>query len=143
MQDLQSNIERHNFHYITPKILADKCINQDENLSSFTKEKGKRDLKNKDKDGNKKQRIKETLHKQWHLKTNENYSEIFWKHTSKCPKTTSGKYICMKYFIKGHCIKNCNRSHRLSTEDEKNFEEFINHCRAADFPQGAEDVQNP
>jgi hypothetical protein len=61
MQDLQSNIERHKFHDIIPKILADKCTNPDENPSSSTKEKGKRDLKDKDKEGNKKQRIEETF----------------------------------------------------------------------------------
>jgi len=87
----------------------------------------------------KKLKIEETLHKHWHLKSNENYTDMFWKHTSKCPKTKSGKYTCMKYFIKGYCVKNCNRSHRLAPEDEKTFEEFLNHCRASDFPVGAEE----
>jgi len=65
----------------------------------------------------KKQRIEEALHKQWHLKQNENYSNLFWKNTDKCPKTKHGILICMKYFIKGHCTKNCNWAHRLSKED--------------------------
>ena len=60
MQDLQSNIERHNFHYIIPKVLQEKCLQQDEDENPATKEKGKRELKDRDKDGNKKQRIEET-----------------------------------------------------------------------------------
>jgi hypothetical protein len=139
MQELQNNIERHNFHYIIPKILADKCSKSEEDTPMKNKENLKRDPKDLDKDNYKKQRIEETLHKHWHLKNNENYTKLFWKHTSKCPKMKTGKYICMKYFIKGHCVKNCNRSHRLAPEDEKTFEEFLKHCRALDFPTGAED----
>jgi len=140
MQDLQNNIERHNFHYMIPKSLADKCSKINEETPTKHKDKDpKRQLKETDKENYKKQRIEETLHKHWHLKSSENYTDMFWKHTSKCPKTKSGKYICMKYFIKGYCVKNCNRSHRLAPEDEKTFEEFLNHCRASDFPEGAED----
>jgi len=140
MQDLQNNIERHNFHYMIPKTLADKCSKIGEETPPKAKDNdSKRQLKETDKENFKKLKIEETLHKHWHLKSNENYTDMFWKHTSKCPKTKSGKYICMKYFIKGYCVKNCNRSHRLAPEDEKTFEEFLNHCRASDFPAGAEE----
>jgi hypothetical protein len=140
MQELQNNIERHNFHYILPKSIADKCLKTVEGSPIKFKETNlKRDPKDLDKDNYKKQRIEETQHKHWHIKRNKNYTDVFWKHTSKCPKTKSGKYICMKFFIKGHCVKNCNRSHRLAPEDEKVFEEFLKHCRASDFPVGAEE----
>jgi len=80
--------------------------------------------------------VEESFHKHWHLKPNENYSDIFWKHTEKCPKTKNGTFICMKFFIKGFCTKNCNRAQRnRSTTSFKNADLRI-------FPEGQRNQQN-
>jgi hypothetical protein len=149
MQDLQNNIERHNFSYILPQILSEKFISEPASGAKtppLNKHgKNKRDQKDKDADKNsnkKKQRIEDN-HKHWHIKPNENFSELFWKNSSRCPKTSNGSIICMKFFLKGFCNKGCNRVHKLTTEEEAAFEEFINKCRSSDFRQGAEDSQNP
>jgi hypothetical protein len=147
IQDLQNNIERHNFDYIIPKTLSDKFHSNDEDNKStksndLKSNKTKRE-KELEKEKFKKQHVDETLHKQWHLKQNENYSDLFWKNTDKCPKTKNGTLICMKYFIKGHCTKSCNRAHRLSKEDEKSFDELVAKCCSSDFQQRAEEPQVP
>jgi len=49
----------------------------------------------------------------------------------------------MKFFIKGFCTKNCNRANRLSKEEEKSFDNFIQKCRSSDFPKGAEEPAKP
>ena len=74
MSDLQNNIERHNFHYIIPKVLSDKFFPSDDdsqNSKSQDKKNGrlKKDLKESD-HKNKKQRVEESFHKHWHLKPN-------------------------------------------------------------------------
>ncbi len=147
MQDLQNNIERHNFSYILPRVLSDKFLPEPTNGAKTPPKKPgkKRDQKDKDsdKDSNKKKQRIEDHHKHWHVKPNENFSDLFWKNSSKCPKTKNGSTICMKFFLKGFCNKSCSRAHKLSTEEEAEFEDFINKCRSSDFHQGAEDIQNP
>ena len=146
MQDLPNNIERHNFSYILPRILSEKFLPEPTNGAKTPPKKPgkKRDQKEKDTDNDsikKKQRIEDN-HKHWHVKPNENFSDLFWKNSSKCPKTKNGSIICMKFFIKGFCNKSCNRAHKLSNEEEAEFEDFINKCRSSDFHQGAEESQN-
>ncbi len=147
MQDLPNNIERHNFSYILPRILSEKFLPEPTNGAKTPPKKPgkKRDQKEKDSDKDsikKKQRIEDN-HKHWHVKPNENFSDLFWKNSSKCPKTKNGSIICMKFFVKGFCNKSCNRAHKLSNEEEAEFEDFINKCRSSDFHQGAEESQNP
>jgi len=53
MQGLQNNIERHNFHYIIPKVLSEKfSLKDDDSQSSKLQDrkggKTKRDLKDID-----------------------------------------------------------------------------------------------
>jgi hypothetical protein len=145
MQDLQNNIEHHNFSYILPRTLSEKFTSDPLNHLKTPPKKGgkKRDQKDDDKDSIKKKQRIEDNHKHWHLKPNENFSELFWKNASKCPKTKNGSIICMKYFIKGFCNKGCNRIHKLTQEEETEFEAFLSKCRSSDFHQGAEDSQNP
>jgi hypothetical protein len=90
MQDLQNNIECHNFSYILPRILLDKFIPEPHEHENGKDQNGrkngkKRDKQDNDKDFKKKQRVEDT-HKQWHLKPNENFSELFWKNTAHSPR---------------------------------------------------------
>jgi hypothetical protein len=109
MQDLQNNIERHNFSYILPRMFLDKFNpessestgGKDANGKKLGKKRDKQDG-DKDKDLKKKQQI-EDHHKHWHMKSNENFSELFWKKNSHCPKAKNGNIICMKFFLKGFC----------------------------------------
>jgi hypothetical protein len=74
------------------------------------------------------------------LKKKENFGKIFYSNQKECPKTTEGKMICMKFFLRGVCTKSCNRVHSLSGDDKKKFDAFIKACRekaTGDFPQGA------
>ncbi len=79
----------------------------------------------------------EDNHKQWHVKPNENFSELFRKNSSHCPNTKNGIIICMKFFVKGVCNKACN------PEEEKDFDTFVKKCRSLDFQQGAEETSAP
>jgi hypothetical protein len=65
----------------------------------------------------------------WHLQDGEIFSKLFYFNQKKCPKTSDGKLICMKLFIRGICDKSCNQVHKLSPEDETVFDQFANHCR--------------
>jgi len=147
MQDLQNNIERHNFSYVLPQVLLDKLLPDPSDIPSGSENNGKKIPKKRDKieidnDNKKKQRIEDN-HKQWHVRPNENFSELFWKNTFHCPKTKNGNIICMKFFVKGFCTKTCNRAHKLTTKEEKEFEEFSKKCRLSDFQQGTGDGTDP
>jgi hypothetical protein len=67
-------------------------------------------------------------HQGWRLKENENVAKIFYKNQKECPKTAKGKTICMKFFLRRVCTKDCSRAHSLSTDDKKKFEIFIKDC---------------
>jgi len=144
MQQLQSDIESQRFFYQLPKYLLDKIKSTDD-TSEKDKDKyknggglhNKKRLLEEKKDLLKKQRITENFHTQWHLKDGESFSEIFYPHQDKCPKTKEGTFICMKYFIRGFCDKACSRAHKVSKQEEKEFETFLNNCRKKDFRQGA------
>jgi hypothetical protein len=77
MDDLQTNIEHHNFSYLLPRTLLEKLIPEpkpDEDGLKNLKKKFKGD-KDKDNHNYKKQRITDN-HSQWHIKENENFAEI-------------------------------------------------------------------
>jgi hypothetical protein len=139
MDDLQMNIERHNFSYLLPKNLLDKLQPEqkpEDDGAKYPKNKKFKGDKDKDNNNFKKNRITDN-HTQWHLKETENFAEIFYANKSKCPRTKDGILICMKFFIRGFCDRNCTRAHQLSESEEKEFDIFISHCRKKDFPQGA------
>lgn len=90
MQDLQNNTERYKFSYILPCILSDKFTNDPVSIpKTLSKKPGKnkQDKNENEKDSIKKKQCIEDAYKQWHIKTNENFSKLFWKNSSKCPKT--------------------------------------------------------
>jgi len=76
--------------------------------------------------------------KNWKLKEDENFGKVFYAHQKDCPKTSEGKLICMKFFLRGVCMKTCNRVHSLAGDDKKKFDAFIKECRnkasKSDFP---------
>jgi hypothetical protein len=43
--------------------------------------------------------------------------------------------MCMKFLIRGFCVSNCARAHKLTTEDETAFDVFYHDCR--DYKEGA------
>jgi hypothetical protein len=137
MQDKQDLIIQHNFTYKLPKIILDKLQDiPDKKIGNKEKEKdhisGKQEGKQ---DQNKSMSIKDVLmnndpsHLRWRIKDGENFSKTFYSNGKKCPKTPDGKLICMRFFLRGICNKTCTRSHKLSKEDEKAFDNFVGHCR--------------
>jgi hypothetical protein len=68
-------------------------------------------------------------HLRWRIKDGENFSKTFYSNGKKCPKTEDGKMICMRFFVRGICEKSCTRCHKLSKDDEKAFDLFVNRCR--------------
>jgi hypothetical protein len=83
----------------------------------------------------------------WRLKDGENFTKIFYNRQRECPKTSTGKQICMKFFICGIWDSSCNRAHLLSKEDATNFEGFIEDCHLGaskpDFKYVAEHLHLP
>jgi hypothetical protein len=63
------------------------------------------------------------------VKQGEEFAKVFYKNQKQCPKTSDGKQICMKYFIRGFCDKSCPRVHKLTAADEKIFGDFVLACR--------------
>ena len=132
MHDVQDSILRLNLIQNLLKSIADKVQNLPDNNKNNggSGKNGKfnngESLKNKDKEmvtnSNKNQ-------SHWKIKESENFSKVFYKNQKQCPKTSDGQYICMKYFLQGFCDKLCTRSHNLSKEDEKRFDQFVTNCR--------------
>ena len=89
MQDLQNIIEHHNFSYIIPKILLNKFLTDPSDPSNGNRN-GRKPGKKRDKDENKKENKKNPKvkdnHKQWYIKQNENFPELFWKNSSDCQR---------------------------------------------------------
>jgi len=81
----------------------------------------------------------ETNHKRWRLQNGQMYSKIFFPFQKNCPKTKEGKQMCMKFLIRGFCVSNCARTHKLTTEDETTFDVFYHKCRdyKEDYKEGA------
>jgi hypothetical protein len=137
MQDVQESILNLSFSHQIPKAISDKITSHhdDKNNGKNGKFNGgrngyqngeNRDGKNKDQD---------VIHNQdksnphWRLQDSENFSKFRYHKQKECPKTSEGKLICMKFFLRGLCDKSCNRAHSLSKEDAKKFEKFIADCR--------------
>ncbi len=138
MNNLQMNIECHNFSYLLPETLLDKLQPETKNDDDGTKYPKKTFKDDKDKDNNnfKKNPIIGN-HSQWHLNDNENFAEIFYANKSNSPTTKDGVPIWMKFFIRGFCDITCMRKHPLSESEEEEFDAFISHCRKKGFPLGA------
>lgn len=138
MSEKQDLIIQHNFKYNMPKVLRDKLFQSKKPEPYMKDEQGKANKHLGDKDKDKKNQFKswkdiitdnDPKHAHWRLQDGENFSRRFYLNQKKCPKTKDGKLICMKLFIRGICDKSCSRAHKLSTKDEKAFDEFIGRCR--------------
>jgi hypothetical protein len=141
MQQIQADIESQRFYYQLPKSIQDKIALTEENTPTPKDRDYKKGGKYKRfqddlKDSSKKQHITDD-HSQWHLKDGENFKELFYQNTDKCPKTSDGSFICMRFFLRGFCDKSCTRAHKLSKAEEKAFDKFVSQCRKGDFQQGA------
>jgi hypothetical protein len=144
LADTQEAIIGLNFMQTLPKQLADKVSNllnpvKEEKNSNGQGKNGKK-FPGSNQDNKDKQDLiydNDKSHSQWKLKDNENFSKVFYAQQKECPKSAKGRLICMKFFIRGVCVKSCNRVHMLSNEDKKKFDSFISSCRAqaanADF----------
>jgi hypothetical protein len=51
--------------------------------------------------------------------------------SKEVPKNKNGKLICMNFFLRGFCEASCNRIHKLTVDDKKAFDKFVNDCQAA------------
>ncbi len=134
MNDIQESILRLNFNQMLPKSINDKILlqtdqNKDGKIFGGRKHLGKK-LPGGDQDKNKDLvHDNDKNHVNWQLKDSENFAQFFYQNQKECPRTSDGKQICIKFFLRGVCIKSCPRCHSLSKEDEKKFDSFISACR--------------
>jgi hypothetical protein len=132
-QDIQDSILRHCFHQLLPKSISNK-IPPNTDLKD-TKEGGgggKQGWKNSQGNNNKDKKDiivdQDKSHLRWLVRENENFQNVFYSNQKKCPKTKEGRFICMKFFLRGFCNKACTRSHKLTQEEEQAFDNFISSC---------------
>jgi hypothetical protein len=136
MDDIRDSILRHNFSQQLPKAIHDKVLaslepskDKDKTNQGGGKQQGRWSNRS---DATKTKDIvtdSDKNHSHWRLRDGENFAKVFYKNQRQCPRTSDNKQICMKYFLRGICDKSCTRSHKLSPEDEKQFEQFIFQCR--------------
>jgi hypothetical protein len=128
-------ILRHNYIQQIPKCIAEKVPDPNESL----KQGGGGGGQGRGKDPKiRKISIKKDLitdddknHKKWRVKPGENFTKVFYFNQKKCPKNKDGKLLCMKFFLRGFCDASCTRIHKLTADDEKAFDKFVNDCRVA------------
>jgi len=81
------------FHTSFRRFYYNKFLTEQSDFSngneSGRKPGKKRDKEDAEKDNKKKQKVEDN-HKQWRIKLNKNFSELFWKNSSHCPKTKNG-----------------------------------------------------
>jgi hypothetical protein len=135
MSDTQDSILRHNFIQQIPKSLLDKGNAAQEGTRDGKFNPGGR-LQGRQGNGHDLHKGKPDLitdndknHSNWRVKQGEDFAKAFYKNQCQCPKTHDGKSICMNFFIRGFCDKSCPRVHKLTSDDEKVFKQFISHCR--------------
>jgi hypothetical protein len=130
MTDTQESILHHNFIQQIPKMLSDKVEALKEGKTIGGNKLSGKQGGGQDKKG-KQEIISDTdkNHASWRIKQNEDFSKLFYKNQRECPKTSDGKPICMKFFIRGFCDKSYTRVHKLNQKDEKKFDKFVFQCR--------------
>jgi hypothetical protein len=135
MSETQESILHHSFVQQIPKSISDKINFLSENVKDG---KYQSNGKNNGRQGqiNDNHRSKPDMisdndksHSNWRIKEGEDFAKTFYKNQKHFPKTQDGKPICMMFFIRGFCDKNCTRVHKLTPEEEKNFTNFIASCR--------------
>lgn len=134
MHNKRDLIIQHDFFYHLPKLLKDKILppppkddlSRDKNRTQGKEGQGKVHK-------NHVKSIKEIItdpdpsNMQWHLQDGEKFTKLFYIKQKKCPITSDGKLSYIKLFIQEICDKSCNRVHKLSSEDETAFDQFVNH----------------
>ncbi len=131
-QDSQDIILHHNFVQQLPKSIKDKIIKPTDDKKIPVKFSWQHFGIQKDKDKNQQKELvvdNDKSHLRWRVKDRENCSHFFYQNQKKCPKNKDGQPICMKLFLRGFCNKNCNRAHKMSKEDEAEFDSFVAHCQ--------------
>lgn len=136
MSDIQESILRLNFNQMLPKSISEKVL-LIINMSKDDKDKGNGLGKNDkwfpgaNQDNKDKQNViynNDKNHQHWKVKENENFSKTFYSQQKDCNKTSDGKMICLNFFLRGVCVKSCNRVHSLNAEDKKK-DSFVTSCR--------------
>ena len=68
--------------------------------------------------------------KNWLLKPDESFGNVFQTKIRTCPKQDRS-FVCLKYWIKGECFKNCKFVHAdLKQETKTEINDWIAKCRA-------------
>jgi hypothetical protein len=68
--------------------------------------------------------------KHWLLKPDESFGQVFQKKIRDCPKQDRS-FVCLKFWIKGECYKNCKFIHAdLNAETKTAVNDWISKCRA-------------
>ncbi len=134
MSDMQDSILRLNFNQMLPKLISDKVLvlinaNKDEKEKGSGLGENSKQFPGANQDNKDKQVLiydNDNSHQHWKVKESENFSKTFYSQLKECPKISNVKMICMKFFLRGVCVKSCNS---LSDEDKKKFDSFITSCR--------------
>jgi len=68
--------------------------------------------------------------KSWLLKPEESFGSVFQTKIKTCPKQDRS-FVCLKFWIKGECFKNCKFVHAdLNQATKTEINEWINKCRS-------------
>jgi hypothetical protein len=131
-QDAQDIILHHNFVQQLPKSIKDKIVKPVDDKNIPGKFPGQRYGIQKDKDKNHQKELLVDNDKSplcWRVMDGKNYSQLFYQNQKKCPKNKDCQPICIKLFLRGFCDKNCNQAHKMSKEEESEFDSFVACCR--------------
>ena len=68
--------------------------------------------------------------KTWLLQADESFGQVFQTKIKTCPKQDRS-FVCLKYWIKGECFKNCKFVHAdLKQETKQGITDWIAQCRS-------------
>jgi hypothetical protein len=133
LSHIQESILNLNFTQNIPKAISDKVLAQlgsgkDDKLQGLGRLGGKK-IPGASQDQDKQDLVfdNDKSNHKWQVRDNKNFSRVFYRN--QCSKNAEGKLLCMKFFIRGLCTKTCNCAHTLTSEDKKNFGDFVDGCR--------------
>mmetsp|Transcript_28324 Transcript_28324/g.40581 ORF Transcript_28324/g.40581 Transcript_28324/m.40581 type:complete len:194 (-) Transcript_28324:423-1004(-) len=70
----------------------------------------------------------------WLLHKDEKFGKVFHKHIASCPKDGE-QPICLRFWIKGSCFKNCKNIHGKISQDARSaFDDWVKSCRLNSKP---------
>jgi hypothetical protein len=132
MEDYQDQILCHSYCQQIPKSVQDKVLESNEQKLP---KKDKKHLQKQGFNGPKQPPKnndvivhKDKSHLRWTLRDSENFTTTFYASQRKCPKTSDGQSICIKFFIHSICDASCTRAHKLSKDNETAFDKFVQSC---------------